>query len=303
MDERNDPHENFYIKITKFATLFINPNRDLNQSLTMNTLNRSIILSKITVIFLVILLATSCVSSKKIAYFQDIQSVDQAKLENAAAFTEPTIQADDILSINVFTLNPQSGAIINQASSSPLLGGSANTAVAAQQITGFLVDKNGDIELALVGKIKVAGLTTYQARELVREKVGAIYKDPSVQLRFANFKVSVLGEVNSPSAYTLPNEKVTILDALSLAGDLTIFGKRENVLIVRDNNGKKEFARLNLNSSDIFNSPFYYLKQNDVVYVEPNKKKVSATNSAQLQTISVIASVLSVLVVAITQLK
>jgi polysaccharide export outer membrane protein len=266
----------------------------------MNIINLNTL--KFPLLLLAVAFCTSCVSNKKIAYFQDIQSVDKANLENAAKFTEPIIQSDDILSINIFTLNPQSGAIINQASSTPLLGGSANTAMASQQITGFLVDKNGDIELALVGKIKVAGLTTYQAREFVRTKVSDFYKDPNVQLRFANFKVSVLGEVTSPSSYTLPNEKVTILDALSLAGDLTIFGKRENILVVRDNDGKKEFARLNLNSSDIFNSPFYYLKQNDVVYVEPNKRKVSATNSAQLQTISVIASVLSVLVLALTQL-
>jgi polysaccharide export outer membrane protein len=254
-------------------------------------------------IFLFVLIsATSCVSNKKIAYFQDISTVDRAQLEDAAKFVEPVIQNDDILSINVFTLNPQSGAIINQASVAPILGGNASTAVSSQQVTGFLVDKNGEIELSLVGKIKVAGLTTYQARELVREKVGAIYERPNVQLRFANFKVSVIGEVNAPSTYNMPNEKVTIMDVLSLAGDLTIYGKRENVLIVRDNDGKKEYARLNLNSSEIFNSPFYYLKQNDVVYVEPNKRKVSASNSAQIQTISVIASVLSVIVLALTNL-
>lgn len=252
---------------------------------------------------LVIGLLASCVSSKNIPYFQDIQTVNQAQLENAAPFTEPVIQTDDILSINVFTLNPQSGAVINQAAATPLLGGNSSTSAAQQQTTGFLVDKNGEIELALVGKIKVTGLTTYQARELVREKVSLFYKEPNVQLRFANFKVSVLGEVTAPSTYTLPNEKVSILDALSLAGDLTIYGKRENVLIVRDNNGKKEFARLNLNSSDIFSSPFYYLKQNDVVYVEPNKRKVSASNSAQIQTIGVIASVVSVIVLAISSFK
>lgn len=244
----------------------------------------------------------SCVSNKKIAYFQDIQTVNQAKLENAATFVEPQIQPDDILSINIFTLNPQSGAVVNQAANTPALGGNTNNSLATQS-TGFLVDKNGEIELSLIGKIKVAGLTTYQARELIKDKVSVYYKEPNVQLRFANFKVSVLGEVNAPSAYTLPNEKVTILDALSLAGDLTIYGKRENVMVIRDNDGKKEFARLDLNSSNIFNSPFYYLKQNDVIYVEPNKQKVAATNSAQIQTISVIASVLSVLVVAITSFK
>jgi polysaccharide export outer membrane protein len=258
---------------------------------------------KVSLLVAIVALTSSCMSNKKIAYFQDIQGVDQAKLENAAKFTEPVIQTDDILSINVFTLNPQTGVVVNQAASNPLLGGNTNTAAAAQQSTGFLVDRNGDIELSLIGKIRVAGLTTYQARELVREKVSKDYKDPNVQLRFANFKVSVLGEVGTPSTYTLPNEKVSILDALSMAGDLTIYGKRENVLIVRDNEGKKEFARLNLNSSEIFNSPFYYLKQNDVIYVEPNKARVSTNNAGQVQTIGIITSILSVLVLTVSVFK
>lgn len=274
----------------------------LNRDKSMNKQD-NLIKGKHLVLFLcIITLFSSCVSNKKIAYFQDIQSVKQAKLDSAIAFTEPVIQPDDILSINIFTLNPQSGAIINQAAATPTLGGNTNSSLAAQS-TGFLVDKNGEIELSLIGKLKVAGFTTYQARELIREKATDVYKQPNVQLRFANFKVSVLGEVNAPSAYTLPNEKVTVLDALSLAGDLTIYGRRENVLIVRDNNGKKEFARLDLNSSAIFSSPFYYLKQNDVIYVEPNKRKVSASNSAQIQTIGVIASVISVIVLAISNFK
>ncbi|CAH0198536.1 hypothetical protein SRABI27_04665 [Pedobacter sp. Bi27] len=258
---------------------------------------------QITSLIFVIALSSSCVSNKKIAYFQDIQTVNQAKLENSIAFIEPIIQTDDILSINIFTLNPQSGAIVNQAAANTVLGGGANTALASQQVNGFLVDRNGEVELSLIGKVKVSGLTTYNARELIREKAAVVYKEPNVQLRFANFKVSVLGEVNAPSAYTLPNEKVSVLDALSLAGDLTIYGKRENVLVIRETNGKKEFGRLDLNSSDIFNSPYYYLKQNDVVYVEPNKRKVSASNSAQIQTIGVIASVISVIVLAISNFK
>ncbi|AZI25171.1 hypothetical protein EA772_07345 [Pedobacter sp. G11] len=269
-------------------------------------MNKLIIQKKIQFncfLFMLSVFMASCVSNKKIAYFQDIQTINKAKLDSAVIFTEPIIQTDDILSISIFTLNPQSGAVVNQAASAPLLGGNSATTSVQQQSTGFLVDKNGEVELALIGKIKVAGLTTYQARELVREKVSIFFKEPTVQLRFANFKVSVLGEVNAPSTYTLPNEKVSILDALSLAGDLTIYGRRENVLIVRDNEGKKEFARLDLNSSNIFNSPFYYLRQNDVVYVEPNKRKVSASNSAQIQTIGVIASVISVIVLAISNFK
>ncbi|MGF1924758.1 MAG: polysaccharide biosynthesis/export family protein [Bacteroidia bacterium] len=250
----------------------------------------------------IVTLTSSCVSNKNITYFKDIEAVNQAKLENAAVFQEPVIQSDDILSISVFTLDQKSGAVVNQSAPTPLLGGGTEGS-SSQLSNGFLVDKNGEIELALSGKIKVAGLTTYQARELVRDVVSKNYKAPNVQLRFANFKISVLGEVNKPSAYTLPNEKVTILDALSLAGDLTIYGKRENVLIVRDSNGQKEFARLNLNSSEIFNSPFYYLKQNDMIYVEPNKAKASANNTPQIQTVGIITSVLSVLVLAISVLK
>jgi len=242
--------------------------------------------------------ASSCATNKKIIYFQDIQNIKQAELENAAAFKEPVIQPDDNLSISIFTLNQQTGSIINQAAATPILGGNANSSL-SQQVTGFVVDKNGDVELALAGKIKVAGLTTYEAREAVRARVVKFYNEPNVQLRFANFKVSVVGEVNAPSTYNMPNEKVTVMDAISLAGDLTIYGRRDNVLIVRDNSGKKEYAHLDLNSSEIFNSPFYYLRQNDLIYIEPNKARVSANNAAQVQVIGIITSVLSVLILAV----
>lgn len=248
----------------------------------------------------IIVLVSSCSANKQIIYFQDIQNTKSADIENSAVYKEPVIQPDDNLSINIFTLNQQTGAIINQAAATPILGGNANSAM-SQQVTGFIVDKNGDIELALAGKIHVAGLTTYEARQTVRETVVKYYNEPNVQLRFANFKVSVLGEVNSPSTYNMPNEKVSIMDALSLAGDLTVYGRRDNVLIVRDNNGKKQYAHVNLNSSEIFNSPFFYLKQNDLVYVEPNKAKNTANNASQVQVIGIITSVLSVLVLAVSQ--
>jgi polysaccharide export outer membrane protein len=248
---------------------------------------------------LISILASSCATNKKIIYFQDIQNIKQAELDNAASFKEPLIQPDDNLSINIFTLNQQTGSIINQAAATPILGGNANSAL-SQQVTGFVVDKNGDVELALAGKIKVAGLTTYEAREVIRAKVVKYYNEPNVQLRFANFKVSVVGEVNAPSTYNMPNEKVTVMDAISLAGDLTIYGRRDNVLIVRDSNGKKEYAHLDLNSSTIFNSPFFYLRQNDLIYIEPNKARVSANNAAQVQTIGIITSILSVLILAVS---
>ena len=242
---------------------------------------------------------SSCSTKQNIIYFKDIQNNKSADLENSALFTEPIIQPDDNLSISIFTLNLQTGSIINQAAASPILGGNANSTI-SQQVTGFVVDKNGEVELALAGKIKVAGLTTYQAREVIREKVTKYYNQPNVQVRFANFKVSVLGEVNSPSTYNMPNEKVSIMDALSLAGDLTVYGRRDNVLIVRDNNGKKQYGHVDLNSSEIFSSPFFYLKQNDLVYVEPTKAKNVANNAARVQTIGIITSVLSVLILSVS---
>jgi polysaccharide export outer membrane protein len=222
-------------------------------------------------------------------------------MESVATFTEPVIQTDDILSISINTIDPQSSAVVNQAAAVVGSGLAANSP-REQPISGYLVDKNGEVELSLIGMVKVAGLTTFQAKELIRAEASKNLKNPNVVVRFANFKVSILGEVNRPAAYTLPNEKVSVLDALSLAGDLTIYGKRENVLVIRDNNGKKEFGRLNLNSTATFTSPYFYLKQNDVLYVEPIKAKVVSVNAATRTTIAVAISAISTIVLIFTRL-
>jgi polysaccharide export outer membrane protein len=245
----------------------------------------------------------ACAGSRRVSYFQDIASFDHAKLEGISGFTKPVIQTDDILSISIFTLNPATASVVNQTSNLPTLGGNQNTSLSAQSTNGFLVDENGEVELTAIGKIKVSGLTTSEAREVIREKVKKVYKEPNVQVRFANFIVTVLGEVNSPATYTLPKEKVSILDAIGLAGDLTIYGKRDNVLVIRDTEGRKEYARLNLNSTDLFKSPFFYLKQNDVVYIEPNKARASANNANGLQILGVATSVAAVLVLIFTNLR
>lgn len=245
---------------------------------------------------------SSCVNTKNVPYFQDLSLADKSTQETAAVFTDPKIQADDILSISIFTIDPGSSSVVNQSTTGQALGASSASAMGQQQISGYLVDKNGEIELAVIGKIKVLGLTTYQARDLIRSKVTELFNNPSVQVRFANFKITLLGEVARPAAYTVPNEKVSVLDAIGLAGDLTIYGKRENVLLIRDNNGKKEFVRFNLTSSEMFKSPFFYLKQNDVIYVEPNKARVAANNASRTQTVAIIGSALSVIIVLISRL-
>lgn len=255
-------------------------------------------------LLLSVFLLSSCSTTKKVPYFQDMTALDHSVLSNTAVFHEPTIQPDDILSIAVITIDPSTSMPLNQ-----LAGQSINTNIqtALTQSTpsatsGFLVDKNGEIDISVVGKVKVAGLTTYQAKELIKSKAALVYRDPNIQVRFANFKVTVLGEVARPSSYVVPNEKVSVLDALGLAGDLTIFGRRENVLLIRDNDGKKEFVRLDLNSSQLFSSPFFYLKQNDVIYVEPNKGKAASLNQARTQTFAIIGTALSVLIVLFSRL-
>jgi polysaccharide export outer membrane protein len=244
---------------------------------------------------------SSCISSKNVAYFENLSSAQKSAMESVAVFNEPVIQPDDILSVTINTIDPQSAAVVNQAGTTlPVASTSGN---GRDQVSGYLVDKNGEIELSLIGKVKVAGLTTFAAKELIRTRASRDLKDPNVSVRFANFKVSVLGEVNRPTAYSLPNEKVSILDVLSLAGDLTIFGRRDNILIIRDLNGKKEFGRLNLNSSEIFNSPYYFLKQNDVVYVEPNKAKVTSLNTGTRTTVALVISALSTFVLIYSRIN
>jgi polysaccharide export outer membrane protein len=235
----------------------------------------------------------SCVSTKNVPYFQDISVANKSVLENTALFVEPKIQNDDILSISIFTIDPINTAVVNQSTAINTPGQSP--------ISGYLVDKNGEIELSIIGTVKLAGLTTFQAKDLIKSKVSEYYKNPSVQVRFANFKVTVFGEVAKPAAYTVPNEKVSVLDAIALAGDLTIYGKRDNIMLIRDNNGKKEFARLNLSASDIFTSPYFYLRQNDVIYVEPTKAKIAANNSARTQTITIIGTLVSVLTLVVSR--
>lgn len=252
-------------------------------------------------VLLLALFMASCVSSKNVTYFQNLSNTSESSVNLDVKFIEPVILADDILAISIITIDPSNAAVANQTTT--LLGAGTSSNIGGQQINGFLVDKNGEVEIALIGKVKLSGLTTFQAREIIRQKALINFKDPNISVRFANFKVAVLGEVNKPASYTLPNEKVSVLDVLSLAGDLTLYGRRENVLVIREVDGRKQFGRLNLNNStELFKSPFFYLRQNDVIYVEPTKAKVAALNGPVRNTIGIILSAVSVIVLAISRL-
>lgn len=253
-------------------------------------------------------LLSSCTTPKNVTYFQDVPDTLRQKMVALSAYYTPVIQPDDILQVSIQTLDPAATALLSQPNTAnwPAMGANAagstgNTSSA--NVTGFLVDKDGYVILPLIGKVMAKGRTTDQIRDEIRTKAAEFYKDPVVTVRFANFKITVLGEVARPSTYVMPNEKVTLLDAIGIAGDLTIFGRRENVMLIRDNNGQKEFARFNLNNSNIFTSPYFYLHQGDVVYVEPNKAKVASTDIAQVRRLSILATALSLLIVIATRVK
>lgn len=237
---------------------------------------------------------SSCGSTKKVAYFPE---VEDGAIPTNITFPESAIQKNDILSITVSSLNPEASAIFNSPNSGPAGAGAGAGAGAA---IGYLVNTEGNIQFPVLGTIKAEGLTKNQLKDnIVKSLVDKkLLLDPIVTIRFANFRVTVLGEVNHPTVVTVPNEKISLLEALGLAGDLTIYGRRQNVMIIREETGQKIIKRIDLNSAEIFTSPYYYLQSNDIVYVEPTKAKVtSASQSSQL--IPLVLSVLSLAIVAV----
>lgn len=263
---------------------------------------------QLVVLFVTLSIAIfSCSSSKKIKYFQDIPDSGVIKRIPVASYMAPKIQVDDILTIDVITVDPNAAAVINlgNAAVSGLQGGGNGSAANGQSaVNGYLVNKDGNVELPVLGEIKLIGLTTDEARLVIKERASAFYNNPSVIVRYANFKITVTGEVARPSIYVMPNEKVTILDALSMAGDLTIFGKRDNVLLLRDTtNGLKTAYRVNLNKSSIIKEPYYYLRQNDYIYVEPTKGKSLVNDVQQTRNIAIFTSILTLLVVIASRIN
>lgn len=247
---------------------------------------------------------SSCADQKKIAYFQ--KGINQSDTIDVSKAYVPTIQPGDILSIPVSSLNPAASSFFNPYSNAAPTSpdpGAVNVTPTLSAANGYLVDAAGLIEFPILGTIKLAGLTTSEARDTIKNRLKVTYlKEPTVSVRFLNYKISVMGEVSRPSVYVIPNEKVTLPEALSMAGDLTVFAKRENVLIVRDNNGKKEFGRVNLNTRELFTSPYYYLHSGDLVYVEQGKGK-AAQNDQTYRILPIILSALSVFAIIITRFR
>ncbi|MBQ8224132.1 MAG: polysaccharide biosynthesis/export family protein [Bacteroides sp.] len=249
------------------------------------------------IFFTTLILLTSCrTTTDTIAYFQDLDATTQTSTPTAY---DIRIMPDDQLSINVSGIDPQAVAVFNLPLSSYLAPGEASV-VATPMLQTYLVDANGEITFPVLGKIKVEGMTRSQLTEMLTERLNNYVKEPIVTVQIRNFKVSVLGEVNRPGTINVPNERISVLDAIGMAGDLTIYGNRNNVLLIRDCNGKQEFHRFDLTSSDLFNSSYYYLQQNDVLYIEPNKArkgnaKYSQNGQFNISLASTIISAISVL--------
>jgi polysaccharide export outer membrane protein len=244
----------------------------------------------------------SCVTTlpKNITYFQDLEKyIEQGASYNLKNY-EPTIRAEDQLTIGVAAPVPNQEAVaqFNSPANRYLIPGGT---MQNQQMTQvYTVDVDGTIDFPVIGKIQLAGLTKSEAIKLLKDKVGAHIPDPIIYLQIISFKVTVLGEVSIPGTINVPDEKISILDAIGAAGDLTIYGNRQNVLLIRDNNGKKEFAQFDLTKAEIFASPYYYLQQNDVIVVEPNNARkrestYSISSSYQLSIINAIVTAISVL--------
>jgi len=234
---------------------------------------------------------TGCAPRRDLVYFSNLaKQTGEEKLPSQ----EVKIQQNDLLSISVNSLNQESNVLFAVNTKNP---SSENN----YKIEGYRVSKEGSINLPVVGSIRLEGLTIEQAQATISRELDKYVKKPVVDVQLVNFKVTVIGEVNKPSSFTVQGDNINLLEALGMAGDMTVYGKREDVLVIRQQNGQRIMKRLNLNNQDVMNSPFFYLKQNDVVYVEPDKSKAIeySPNTRILPVVIASISAVAVLITAV----
>jgi polysaccharide export outer membrane protein len=247
------------------------------------------------VLILLVALVTSCSAPKNVAYLHNSGEVD---LSQSQFLYDAKIMPKDILTITVNTVNPEASAPFNLIVRPTLQSASSNLSTSGGSLQTYLVDNNGIIDFPVLGRVAVGGLTKSQCEQLIHDKIKPYLnasENPVVTVRMSSYSISVLGEVNRPGSYQVSREKINVLEALAQAGDLTIYGVRENVKLIReDAKGKKRIYLINLNDANLLTSPYYYLQQNDIVYVEPNK--VKARNSSIGQSTTLWISATSILI-------
>lgn len=262
-------------------------------------------MKKISVIICLIIALFGCNSYKNIAYLQsageDVVYNDTLK----SGVPDPKLKIGDILIVTVNSNTPEAAMPFNL----PLIPGgdglnsynnvgSTSTMSSGFGLQNYLIDVNGSINFPIVGEIKALGMTKTELSEYIKSKIFPYYikEEPIISIRYANYKISILGEVFRPNVYNVQNEKINIFEAIALAGDLTIYGQRENVLLIRENDlGKRETLRIDLRDERLVNSPYFYLQQNDILYIQPNKPKSRSSkfSTAETITISVVGTLIS----------
>lgn len=262
-------------------------------------------------ILTVTLMFSSCATKRNLVYFSNLPD-STAYTEAIQNQIQPKIEVGDALAIKVTTLNPQSNILYNSGSV-PLTSSSMNNTASAALPTsgalgnatlaeGYVVDNDGNINFPLLGKIALSGLTIDQAQQKMTDLISKTDKGVIVNISIQNYKVTVIGEVTRPGSFTVPNDKVNVLEALGMAGDMTPYAVRENVLVIREKNGQRTMQRLNLTDKNVFKSPFFYLQQNDVVYVQPeNKLKASQADTRYVRLIPIITAAISALAIVLTR--
>lgn len=257
---------------------------------------KSFYLKSYFAVLLFVIIMSSCASREDVVYFQD---------EKLGDFSQPTLiydftyQPNDMLTIDVSAYDPETVRPFNLTttpySENPI------SARSEMRMQTYIVDAKGYIELPVIGKIKISGLTREQAKDFLEEKIAEYAKEPLVNIRITNFTITVLGEVNNPGAFTIQDEKVTLTEAIGLAGDLTIYGKRNNVLLIREIDGIKKFSIIDLTSIKTLTNNTFNLKQNDIIYVEPNKARIRSSsfnqnNSVIISAVATLATIVAILI-------
>lgn len=244
------------------------------------------------VILMISMFLFSCASKENLVYLQNTSNAKETLQ------FQTKIQPDDVLMIVVSSENPEVAAPYNLKSVA--LQANSEEAIQTQRTQTYIVDTEGNIEFPVLGKVKIGGLSKEDAVVHIKALLKDHVKDAVVNMRILNFKISVLGEVKNPGTFNVSSERITILEALGKAGDLTIYGKRKNVLLIREENGTTSTIRIDLTKSDFINSPYYYLSQNDVLYIEPNKTKINSSAVGPNIALGISALSLVVTIIALT---
>lgn len=245
-----------------------------------------------------IILSTSCVDTQKLRYFSNLSDSQTVKLPIIQR-SQAIIMPDDILDIKISGANEATAALFNTYSTIP--AASVTNTNNSGNLSGYIVDINGEIEFPVIGKVKAAGQTKDEFKEMLKEKVSKYLKDPLISVKFSNFRYTVLGEVKVPGTYVVPNERVTILEALGSAGDMTSYSKRSGVRIIRDSSGKREIGIVDFGDKSLFTSKYYYLQRNDVIYIEPEKYKTRFEDISRISSIT--ATIVSLIAISITVIR